>query len=414
MIWKCGRNKFIPAELEESMAYIKNPYRGWYTLYSFAIHKPTNLEELRWCLKEEESIALILLDLGAYQEKPLDDFALHEITKILQFFLQQGKGVILRPVYDCEGKGMEKEPEEIGQVLQHMEQIGAVLRQKKHSVFLIQGLFIGSWGEMHSSRFASQQHLKRLYEVARNAFGKEMEIAVRTPAIWRKLLSEKELEQGAKHHLGLFNDALFASGTDMGTYGVMTKEAAGWEEPWMRRQELCFAESICSQIPFGGEAVASSESYSVHQLEEMQQLHLSYLNSSYDKQVLDTWKATPYDKECSYYDYIGMKMGYRYVVRNSQMKRRGVLTFEIENVGFGCCPADVELCLKIENGEQQEHFTIKENLKDWKSGEKKEIAVRLKQKEGKIFLAACTQAEKIPIRFANKGSEPLLLGVLSC
>ena len=60
--------------------------------------------------------------------------------------------MILRPVYDREGKGRECEPDSFEQVLEHLQQIGGLLRDMQHSVFIFQGMLAGSWGEMHDSR----------------------------------------------------------------------------------------------------------------------------------------------------------------------------------------------------------------------------------------------------------------------
>lgn len=47
--------------------------------------------------------------------------------------------MILRPVYDREGKGRECEPDSFEQVLEHLQQIGGLLRDMQHSVFIFQG-----------------------------------------------------------------------------------------------------------------------------------------------------------------------------------------------------------------------------------------------------------------------------------
>lgn len=417
-MWRLRENSFIkrwkftPVELEESTAYIKNPFRGWYTLYSFAVEDSIDFEELKWCLKDEQSIALVLIDIGSYRDRLLDLDAMKNISNILQFFKQHEKDVILRPVYDREGKGLEKEPEDISLILVHIRQIGEILKRQEHSVFLMQGLLLGSWGEMHSSKYTTYSDLNKLYKAACTDWGKEMLLAVRTPSIWRKLVNEQEYEKEEVLRLGLFSDALFSSGTDMGTYGFMPKESGNWQESWIRWQELSFAETICKKVPFGGEVVAQTEELTIEVLKEMQQLHLSYLNSAYDKTVLDTWKKMPYNAKQSYYDYIGMQMGYRYIVRAVKLKsHRLVLT--IENTGFGSCCEEIELRIQIQNGEEGREFLGKETIKGLKSGEKKEFAVSLKAMEGELYLHAYTKKSRRKITFANKGSEPLFLGTLS-
>ena len=238
MIWKLRNNNeknrkkqmtFIPEKIDESTEELLNPARGWYTIYPFQIEKSIDPEELKWYLRKSESIVLVELDLGAYTEKPLDFSALKHIKAILQFFKSYEKDVILRPVYDLEGKGIEHEPKSLDLVLKHLEQIGRLLKETEHSVYLFQGLLIGSWGEMHTSRYTSENAMRKLYDCMQSYLDEEIYLAVRTPAIWRGFIEKEKYEKNNYFRTGWFHDAMFASSSDMGTYGVMTSEAAEWK-----------------------------------------------------------------------------------------------------------------------------------------------------------------------------------------
>lgn len=432
MMWKFGKNNvtkrkkqmiFIPEELEKSTEEILNPSRGWYTIYPFQIEKSIDPEELKWCLRDKESIALVQPDLGAYAEKPLDFSALNNIKSILQFFKSYEKDVILRPVYDLEGKGMEHEPDNLDLVLKHMEQIGMLLKEAEHSVYLFQGMLIGSWGEMHTSRYASEDVMQKLYSCIRHCLGEDIPLAVRTPAIWRSLIEEEKYEQKQYFHTGLFHDAMFASTSDMGTYGVMTREAAGWKQSWTRSEEIRFMSCINEKIAYGGEVLAGEERSMQSMISEMRRLHVNYLNRAYDRKRLDEWKAAAWTGEDEYhgqsgYDYVGAHLGYRFVVSNPRQKayhrmaKKVEVEFTIENVGFGNCPQEAELVVRVEHGEAAYEDTLKIDLKDVRSGESKVVAVLLPLIEGKVFLHAFRKKDKRKIHFANKNAEPLLLGVL--
>ena len=108
MSWKNIMNKnnwvFQQVELIESNVCLENPGRGWYGIYTFVVQDSINPEELRWSLREGESLALVLLDIYKYRSMPLDRTALENIRNILSFFMQYEKDVILRPVYETEGK----------------------------------------------------------------------------------------------------------------------------------------------------------------------------------------------------------------------------------------------------------------------------------------------------------------------
>ena len=81
--------------------------------------------------------------------------ALLHIGQILEFFRRNGKEMILRFVYDNEGKGMEREPLTVSMVKRHMEQIGGAIRPYMEDILVLQGIFVGNWGEMHGSKLAT-------------------------------------------------------------------------------------------------------------------------------------------------------------------------------------------------------------------------------------------------------------------
>lgn len=106
----------------------------------------------------------MLVDVGGFRERPLDLATLENIRKILAFFEQNQRDVIFRPVYDREGKGREREPASFELVLEHLGQLGALLKENPYSVFIFQGFLVGSWGELHDSSYLSEDCLKKMWE----------------------------------------------------------------------------------------------------------------------------------------------------------------------------------------------------------------------------------------------------------
>ena len=83
MIWNCIKRQnweFHPEPLEESRWNPLNPARGWYAVYTFQAEQKIDPEELKWSLREGETVALALLDIGAFRDRPLDKQALDNIT----------------------------------------------------------------------------------------------------------------------------------------------------------------------------------------------------------------------------------------------------------------------------------------------------------------------------------------------
>lgn len=93
----------------------------------------------------------------------------------------------------------------------------------------------------------------------RQYLGDEIYLAVRTPAQWRTLRSEKEFRQKKYAHLALFDDGILGSMTHLGTFGTELREAAGWAQAWTRKEEMEFVNCLTEDMPCGGEVVACTE-----------------------------------------------------------------------------------------------------------------------------------------------------------
>ena len=98
---------FQKAILQESRKAIQNPGCGWYHLYTF---NAAQTGEPLYIACEEEELVLLRIDIGAFRDKPISEPSLEWIRRILAFFREKRKGMILRFSYDLEGKGLEKEP----------------------------------------------------------------------------------------------------------------------------------------------------------------------------------------------------------------------------------------------------------------------------------------------------------------
>ena len=403
--------QFEPAAFEESTSYLQNPSCGWYRIYPFAIEENPDFEELYWCLCAEERIVLVLADIGAFRSCDLTKDALDNLAAILEFFAAHEKDIILRVTYDREGRGMEREPDFLNTVIGHMRQLGAVIRSFQEQILLVQGMLVGSWGEMHDSKFLSQERLKRLMHVWREALG-EIAIAVRTPQQWRLLHSEEAAPGGDT--IGIFNDGMFGSPDHLGTFGRQKREEAGWSGQWCRDEEMVFIGKIASFVPYGGEAVGQSLDLPFREMaEEMRRTHVSYLNSMHDVQRLGQWKEAKWEEPGIWrgkrvYDYIGCHLGYRFVVREARLEGRKApfLKIRIENTGFFPLQEEAELLLCADTqAEEAGCFALQGRLCGVMPQETVEITAelpgKLKDYKGSIFLALHRKRDKCPLSFAN-------------
>ncbi len=422
--------RFEAAKLTESTTYLHNPSCGWYRIYPFALEEKQDFEELYWCLCAEERIALALVDIGAFRDDVLPENALDNLRQILEFFHKHGKEIILRITYDREGRGMEREPDFLKTVLGHMQQLGAVISEYQDSVLVVQGILVGSWGEMHDSKFLSVDRLRKLAQTWQECLG-DIPMAVRTPQQWRMLHDDGVMP--GKDKIGLFNDGMFGSADDLGTYGWQPREEAGWHGQWCREEELAFTGRAGKMVPYGGEAVGQDLELSPAKLvEEMRRTGVCYLNSTHDARCLQRWKETLWEEtgvwdQKSIFDYIGCHIGSRFVVRKAEFtgKKELSLRIYIENTGFSTLKEPAELVLDM-----GEDHILADDLCGLLPQEIREITVKLPQKvrentveppqeikgeEYAVWLSMRRKRDKCPIIFANAHLRDgrVKLGVLS-
>lgn len=454
--------------LKESTRALKNPGCGWYHIYTFDLSKESSKESF-YIDCEEEELVLLIIDIHAFRGcEQIPKEALEWFSSILTFFEQHDKGIILRIVYDTKGRGMEIEPSSIKIVKSHMKQLGSIIyehtSEKKSlpgKILVHQGLFVGSWGEMHSSKFLTEARMKELSDTFLEATKGNCPIAVRKPVQLRQLSCQKEasapLQNASKTNFTLFNDAIFGSETDLGTYvtirqSAMPENSEREKIPWAREDELTWQKTKLQQSFCGGEVLGGMNTLSEssgntdhptktldwHQVvAELAKMHVSYLNSIYSKEVLDDWKAQRImwnGKEISEYDYVGRHLGYRFTVTHvkiscvSREKKKqtqnqissSIITLTIKNTGFAnLCEEAVCRLILTENNENIKAFEIKSDPRTWNSITDTVIECRIPQeiwpqqsKQTKLFLKLIRKRDGRIIEWANEEYDHKAGGVI--
>ncbi len=428
MFWRCGKkdslSKWRAEKLTESSQNDRNPSRGWYRLYPFALTEPLEEAALRAVCCEEESLAMVQIDLGWYRDSELDQAALEYLRVILEFFHREKKELILRFLYDKEGRGMEHEPSGIQTIQRHMRQVGPILQEYHAMIFVLQGLFVGSWGEMHHSKFLTKTHLRSLFQTLWEATAGSCRIAVRQPRYLRMLCPQSEIMH--QRTLALYNDGMMASESDFGTYGTASAADAAWEEAFCRSDELAFQHRICRTVPNGGEVVQDNQLNDLeHAIATMRQMHITYLHSLYDLQVLEKWKNSSYQQSDAFqgksgYDYIGAHLGYRFVVRKVILQRKQQpvrLQIAVENTGFANAYEEMHAFALLRfKGKTLQKIPISTDVRTWNSGETSQIFVEIgafDAPEAEVWLQIERVKDGRCIQMANNGAgQALFLGCL--
>ena len=350
---------------------IVNPERGFYQALGRSI--PAEGREAWW--SEEtfaaytRSFGIIHLRLGLEsfssaavgKDSPVSEDALAALSATLDALRQAGGTAIVRFSYNYEGKTVdgryvdwEPAPELIET---HIAQLGGVLARNTDVVAAVETGMLGPWGEQHSTALATsgEEIFYRIVEAWLRAIPSNRTVSVRRPLYYtywanRKYgtnltpenLSGDIAEPGTDAgRVGVFNDGYLGSDSDLGTFADRTEET-----------EWLFSRA--RQTLYGGEVVADSETGLLGAYNDVDYLekeafltHTSYLNISWNDRVINAWKNTPYDGAdpvyagFSDYDYVAAHLGYRLVLRKSELSSSasggGVLRLRgsIENVGFG-------------------------------------------------------------------------------
>lgn len=432
MKMRCGKTgKFKKADYSEIWESLENPGCGWYHVYSFGVEKdrnpvssnPDEADEAGSYLQvvsSGEQLALVRINIGAFRECELSAGALLYIEKILNLFRVNKKQMIVRIAYDTEGKGLGREPLEIGLVKRHIEQLGVLIEKYAEDILVVQGILVGNWGEMHGSKFLSAYSMTELMNTLYAASKGKCYLAVRTPAQWRKIMSCRIAEAGLREKLALFNDGIFGSETDLGTYGAAGRREAGEAESWNREEELSWQSEYMEFVPCGGEVLAGEVMTGYKDaVKDMKKMHLCYLNSVYQQEQLDYWKAERAGGlgAVNGYNYIGLHLGYRFVIRNVSRAFTGGFQIEIENCGFAGLleEAVCVLVIKEECGSVLKE-QIDTDARQWRSGRKTVLKTVFPEKGVKIqacsvYLTLQRKRDGRILRFANHSvCDMVLLG----
>lgn len=400
-----AKKRFHGAFLAEQSEKYVSPGRGWYHIYTVQPDKRDE-EQLKWLpMEEDETLVLLRLDIGAFRNRSIDAQTLAFVERILKCFAEKRKDIILRILYDTDGRGMAHEPASIDMVCEHMRSLGKAVTKQASAILLVQGLFVGSWGEMHDSKFLDSEAIRRLWETWQEATEGAIPLAVRKPVYARMI--------GEEAGIGLYDDAMLTDETHMGTFGIRTRREASNLESWRAEDEYVFIDKQMNRVPIGGEVIGGETMDSEAIIKELRRLRVTYLNSIYHPDVLTRWKELPAPDGENLYQYVGDHMGYRLVVREAKM-RRGQLVIAMENEGFAPLYEAAQLWL-VAVDSQQHRCSIKLafDLRTLLPGVKKTFIVDNMEElhtecEYLLYLQAVRKRDGGMIRFANEGAGRML------
>lgn len=311
---------------QETDQSLNNPDRGFYIQIDSgrADKIPNAAKEVR--------VILLAFDIGAFSSGDLPQEKLNELQEALEVAAREHVSVVFRAAY-----GFQKEvtePDELSQMGRHIEQMAAVLNHFADQILVVQAGMLGSYGEWHSSRYLEgtkeQQRESRLYILGQweAALSPQIQVDVRRPRFIREA-SEAGILSG---RLGLHNDALLSTDSDMGTY-----DAPGME----REDELVWMQENLTRQVNGGEMPTLGEfSMPENADREFAMMHTGYLNLKYNKEVIACWETAMLG-ESNAKRYLENHLGYRLHLSELGMRRL--------HLGGELCTTGIKIRLKLCN-----------------------------------------------------------------
>ncbi len=438
---------YTPIPSPETNAPLENPFRGFFHLYGFTLSEEDPAEAARRAGQYVDSgslpLMLVQINLKNYADTDLSDNALTQLDEILARLSSAGRQVILRFLYDWDGKALETEPKTIDRILRHMDQVGPVVNRYANAVFLLQGTFTGNCGEMTQTKFGSHEDNRTLMTRLAQVTDPSIFLAVRTPSHLRgvtmtrtPVLPENAFDGSLSSRLGLFNDGMLGSVYDLGTYDdTPNAGTSAPEDKGTREEELAFQETLCQYVPNGGEAVLDNPYSDFDRaVADLARMHVTYLNCDHDAAVMDKWKAAVYHgDDCfdgvSGYEYIAAHLGYRYVVTDSSLASdalaadSSLLSVTIENHGFAPCYRLLDASVTLEDTVTGGQVILPAELDNRIIGGGSQASFllslpidRLPAGEYRIFLTLTDPYTGRAVRFANRETDSsgrVLLGNLA-
>lgn len=379
----------VRLEYAEGNSAHLNPARGFY--YPVKSDHPERLSEAVGC-----SLVLVLYDIGEFAGSDLSEQKINELDTVLAEAQSRGLKVILRAAYGFDDDTGNKDPKDIAQVLTHINQIKPVLQEYGEIIYAVQAGFLGAYGEWNNSNLGdppSAEVQSALLNGLLSDLPSNIYVCIRRPAFIRNLFQGNLLDQSYANRIGVFNDGLLGNETDLGTYTDLSRE-----------EELSWARQYLLELPYGGETCAVSDySGAQNAVREFSSLHLSYLNQSYNEDVLNGWANKEYNGQNAL-QYIKSHMGYRFSLKEASLSqtikpdKEFSAELYINNAGFASLLGQYGVNLVITGEQTKIVIPLNADVKTWHPGETVKLAVKYKMPPD-----LADETLKIGLQIADRG-----------
>jgi hypothetical protein len=282
---------------------------------------------------------------------------------------EQGFKIILRFAYTFN----EPEPHldaPIDVVLSHIDQLAPILQQNADVIAMMEGGFIGRWGEWHTSSngLANPDDMRTVLFKLLEALPKSRMVAIRYQQAKKDIYGTNEpisaaqaFDQSNRSRTGHHNDCFVAAEDDWGTYWPIDDESLNAQKDYLNQENKYLPQEgeTCNCNPPGSDCP--------HATEELERMRWSALNKDFIACVLDSWK----EQGC--YNEVAKRLGYRFrLIRSEVPKSVPVdstlsLSFTIQNDGYATPynVRDLELILRSRAEGTVHKFEINADPRRW-------------------------------------------------
>lgn len=363
--------ELTPVAWKYSNEPLRNPYRGWYHTYDYTIADNVIFDKasLTPILKKDNlsRLCLLRINLSAYGEGAISAYGLSQIADILSAWSDTDKDIILRFTYGPDALQPLAEPSDITTTYLHMEQLSPIIKEYQSHIAIMQGSFLGSYGHGMNSRLIEDNDVSELMQYLRSLLDPSTVTAACGTEQYHRILNDTDDQY--MEHFSIYYDDLntLLSPDTIKRFQITSKKHA-----------------------IGGTIGADNNLTDTETaLTLLQQLHISYLQTSDSSAVLNAWKNTTFRDDSIFsgvtlYDYVTAHMGYRYVVTSASMEfntwkdEQATLLIGMRNEGFANAthPFDTTLFLRNDETEELITFPLNADNRTWQPGEDITLSVQ--------------------------------------
>ena len=134
---------YTPADSKESTADITNPFCGFYKINGYVLAEDKTARDADiWCQRscKDTTYPLMLLEINLrnYADQDLSANALSQLNRIFKICEKKKKQIILRFLYDWDGKAQKTEPSDFYRIKNHIQQVSATVNAHADCIYILQ------------------------------------------------------------------------------------------------------------------------------------------------------------------------------------------------------------------------------------------------------------------------------------